>query len=61
MAIRFPEVIKMFNDYTNEILEHGFYTAEEADIYEVHLDLLQVHYQRWSNGEMLYEQKTPKG
>lgn len=61
MINRYPEVIKMYNDKTQEVLEHGFHTVNEADDYEIHLDLLQVHYQRLSNGEVLYEMNKPEG
>lgn len=61
MINRYPEVVKMFNDLTHEVLEHGFHNVVEADDYEIHLDVLQIHYQRYSNGELLYEMNKPEG
>ena len=55
------EVIKMFNDKTQEVIEQGFDKLIDADKFEYHLDLLQIHYQRYSGGELLYEENKPEG
>ena len=61
MKNQHSEVIKMFNDKTQEIMEQAFDDPIDADCYEYHLDLLQIHYQRYSNGELLYEENGPEG
>lgn len=55
------EVIKIFNDHTQEILEKSFNDSLDADNFEITLDFAQVHYQRYSNGELLYEENKPEG
>lgn len=50
------EVIRMFNDNTQEIMEETFDDPIDADYYEYHLDLLEIHYQRYSRGKLLYEE-----
>lgn len=46
----------MINDRTGEIIEKVFDDSADADNLEFLLDMMQVHYQRWNNGEMLYEE-----
>lgn len=50
------EMIRMINDRTGEIVEKVFDDSIDADDLEFLLDMMQVHYQRWSDGEMLYEE-----
>ena len=50
------EMVRMINDNTCEILEKLFDDPADADDLEFILDAMEVHYQRWSNGEMLYEE-----
>lgn len=50
------EVIRMINDKTGVVIEHDFENPVDADYYERHLELMNVHFQRWSKGEMLYEE-----
>lgn len=50
------EMVRMINDRTGEIVEKLFDDSIDADNLEFLLDMMQVHYQRWSNGEMLYEE-----
>lgn len=61
MKNQYSEVIKMFNDKTQEIMEQAFDDPIDADYYEYHLDLLQIHYQRYSGGKLLYEENKPEG
>lgn len=61
MKNQHSEVIKMFNDKTQEVIEKTFDDSIDADNFECHLDLLQIHYQRYSNGELLYEENKPEG
>ncbi len=50
------EMVRMINDRTSEIVEKFFDDSVDADNFEFLLNMMQVHYQRWSNGEMLYEE-----
>lgn len=50
------EMVRMINDSTGEIVEKVFDDSIDADDLEFLLDMMQVHYQRWSDGEMLYEE-----
>lgn len=50
------EMVRMINDRTSEIVEKVFDDSIDADDLEFLLDMMQVHYQRWSDGEMLYEE-----
>ena len=61
MKNQHSEVIKMFNDKTQEVIEKTFDDSIDADNFEYHLDLLQIHYQRYSNGELLYEENKLEG
>lgn len=61
MKNQHSEVIKMFNDHTQEIIEKAFDDPIDADDFEYHLDLLEIHYQRYSGGELLYEENKPEG
>lgn len=61
MVNKYCEVIKIFNDNTLEILEKGFNDSLDADNFEITLDFAQVHYQRYSRGELLYEENAPEG
>lgn len=61
MKNQYSEVIRMFNDHTQEIMEQAFDDPIDADYYEYHLDLLEIHYQRYSGGELLYEENKPEG
>lgn len=61
MKNQYSEVIKMFNDKTQEVIEKTFDDSIDADDFEYHLDLLQIHYQRYSNGELLYEENKLEG
>lgn len=60
MVNKYCEVIRMFNDKTQVIIDQGFDDPDDADFYEIHLDLLDVHYQRYSRGELLYEENKPE-
>ena len=55
------EVIRMFNDKTGEIIEQWFENADDADSYEIHLNILHVHYQRYTKGELAYEEEWNEG
>ena len=61
MKNQHSDVIKMFNDKTHEVIVKTFNDSIDADNFEYHLDLLQIHYQRYSNGELLYEENKPEG
>lgn len=61
MKNQYGEVIKIFNDKTNEIMEKEFDYILDADNFEITLDFAQVHYQRYSHGELLYEENAPEG
>lgn len=61
MKNQYSEVIQMFNDHTQEIMEQAFDDPIDADYYEYHLDLLEIHYKRYSRGELLYEENAPEG
>lgn len=61
MKNQYGEVIKMFNDRTQEVIEKTFDDSIDADNFECHLGLLQIHYQRYSGGELLYEENKPEG
>lgn len=61
MKNQHSEVIKMFNDKTQETIEKTFDDSIDADNFEYYLDLLQIHYQRYSNGELLYEENKSEG
>lgn len=50
------EMVRMINDRTGEIVEKVFDDSIDADDLEFLLDMMQVHYQRWSDGEILYEE-----
>lgn len=50
------EMVRMINDRTGEIVEKVFDDSIDADDLEFLLDMMQVHYQRWSDGVMLYEE-----
>lgn len=50
------EMVRMINDRTGEIVEKVFDDSIDADDLEFLLDMMQIHYQRWSDGEMLYEE-----
>lgn len=52
------EVIVMINDKTGIIVERNFNNRENADFFEQHLDLMEVHYQRWSEGILLWEENA---
>ena len=54
------EVVRMINDKTGVIVEHDFDDPIDADFFENHLELMDVHFQRWSKGEMLYEENEIK-
>lgn len=40
------EVIRMINDKKNNIMEQRYDSIEDADFFEIHLDFMDVHYQR---------------
>ena len=50
------EMVRMINDRTGEIVDKFFDDSADADDLEFLLDMMQVHYQRWSDGEILYEE-----
>ena len=50
------EMVRMINDRTGEIVEKVFDDSADANDFEFLLDMMQVHYQRWSDGEILYEE-----
>ena len=50
------EMVRMINDRTGEIVEKVFDDSIDADALEFLLDMMQIHYQRWNDGEMLYEE-----
>ena len=50
------EVVRMINDRTNVVIERQFNDPIDADFFENNLELMEVHFQRWSKGELLYEE-----
>ena len=54
------EMVRMINDRTNEIVDKFFDDSADADDLEFLLDMMQVHYQRWSDGEILYEENDTR-
>lgn len=54
------EVIRMINDETGIVIEHQFDNSSDADYYENHLVLMNIHFQRWSKGEILYEENEKR-
>lgn len=52
------EVIIMINDKTGIVVEHDFDNKEDADFFEQHLDYMGIHYQRWSEGILLWEENV---
>lgn len=50
----------MINDRTGEIVDKFFDDSADADDLEFLLDMMQVHYQRWSDGEILYEENDTR-
>ena len=54
------EMVRMINDRTGEIVEKTFDDSADADDLEFLLDMMQVHYQRWSDGEILYEENDTR-
>ena len=54
------EMVRMINDRTGEIVDKVFYDSADADDLEFLLDMMQVHYQRWSDGEILYEENDTR-
>ena len=50
------EMVRMINDRTGEIVEKVFDDSADANDLEFLLDMMQVHYQRWSDGKILYEE-----
>lgn len=49
------EIVRVINNKTGVVTEHQFNNPVKADYYEVYLELMNIHFQRWSKGEMLYE------
>lgn len=54
------EMVRMINDRTGEIVDKIFDDSADADDLEFLLDMMQVHYQRWSDGEILYEENDTR-
>ena len=54
------EMVRMINDRTGEIVDKFFDDSADADDLEFLLDMMQVHYQRWSDGEILYEENDTR-
>ena len=54
------EMVRMINDRTNEIVDKFFDDSADADDLEFLLDMMQVHYQRWSDGGILYEENDTR-
>ena len=54
------EMVRMINDRTGEIVDKVFDDSADADDLEFLLDMMQVHYQRWSDGEILYEENDTR-
>lgn len=54
------EMVRMINDRTNEIVDKFFDDSADADDLEFLLDMMQVHYQRWSDGKILYEENDTR-
>ena len=54
------EMVRMINDRTNEIVDKFFDDSADADDLEFLLDMMQVLYQRWSDGEILYEENDTR-
>jgi len=54
------EMVRMINDRTGEIIDKVFDDSADADDLEFLLDMMQVHYQRWSDGEILYEENDTR-
>lgn len=53
-------MVRMINDRTGEIVDKFFDDSADADDLEFLLDMMQVHYQRWSDGEILYEENDTR-
>lgn len=54
------EMVRMINDRTGEIVDKVFDDSADADDLEFLLDMMQVHYQRWSDGEILYKENDTR-
>lgn len=54
------EMVRMINDRTGEIVDKVFDDSADADDLEFLLDMMQVHYQRWSDGKILYEENDTR-
>ena len=54
------DMVRMINDRTGEIVSKIFDDSVDADDLEFLLDVMQVHYQRWSDGEILYEKNDTR-
>ena len=54
------EMVRMINDRTGEIVDKIFDDSADADDLEFLLDMMQVHYQRQSDGEILYEENDTR-
>ena len=54
------EMVRMINDRTGEIVDKFFDDSADADDLEFLLDMMQIHYQRWSDGEILYEENDTR-
>ena len=52
------EMVRMINDRTGEIVDKFFDDSADADDLEFLLDMMQVHYQRWSEGILLWEENA---
>lgn len=52
------EVIVMINDKTGIVVERNFDNKEDADFFEQHLNYMGIHYQRWSEGILLWEENV---
>lgn len=49
------EVVRMINDRTSEMYDQYFDDPLDANQFENHLEMMFVHFQRWSNGKLIYE------
>ena len=54
------EMVRMINDRTNEIVDKFFDDSADADDLEFLLDMKQVQYQPWIDGEILDEENDTR-
>ena len=54
------EMVRMINDRTGEIVDKVFDDSADADDLECVMDMIHVHYQRWRDVEILYEENDTR-